>query len=147
MKSCLRQWYHLSYSVHFPVSYPLAKKPFLDSMKTVKKRKKYTDTFVITKKHMGPDVYQYGLWSRYQSRLSLSHMFKFSSWQEFSRIFLSLPGRTADHQAMKTTKRRKKKMRTAKIFTMSQRLEVTDWKYLNHDNVRLLCWSPLFIKT
>jgi hypothetical protein len=31
---------------------------------------------------------------------------------------------------MKTTKRRKKKMRTAKIFTMSQRLEVTDWKYL-----------------
>jgi hypothetical protein len=32
---------------------------------------------------------------------------------------------------MKTTKRRKKKMRTANIFTISQRFEVTDWKYLH----------------
>ena len=32
--------------------------------------------------------------------------------------------------AMKVTKRRKKKMSTPKIFTISHRLEVTDWKYL-----------------
>ena len=32
--------------------------------------------------------------------------------------------------AMKMTNIRKKKIRTPKIFTMSHRLEVTDWKYL-----------------
>ena len=31
---------------------------------------------------------------------------------------------------MKMTNIRKKKIRTPKIFTMSHRLEVTDWKYL-----------------
>lgn len=33
-------------------------------------------------------------------------------------------------QARKTTKMMKKMMRMRKILTMSQRLEVTDWKYL-----------------
>ncbi len=63
MISCLRQWYHLSYSFHFPVSYPLQRRPFLDSMKTVRKNvRKYRHPFMITKKHsisaMGPDVYR-----------------------------------------------------------------------------------------
>lgn len=39
-------------------------------------------------------------------------------------------GRHRRAQARKTTKTMKKTMRMRKILTISQRLEVTDWKYL-----------------
>ena len=43
-------------------------------------------------------------------------------------------------QAMNTTKMRKKKMRTPNIFIISQRLEVTDWKYLQEKKVKIMLY-------
>ncbi len=152
MKSCLRQWYHLSYSFHFPVSYPSQKILFLDSMKTVRKNvRKYRHPLIrntpfllwaLTYTNMGYGVgtnhgYHYHIGSNFLAERYFPGFLLPSS----SRSSM----RTAD-QAMKTTKRRKKKMRTAKIFTMSQRLEVTDWKYLN-SGVRLVCLCHHFIMT
>lgn len=48
-------------------------------------------------------------------------------------------------QARKTTKMMKKTMRMRKILTMSQRLEVTDWKYLRISEcaASTSSWAPI----
>ena len=53
-----------------------------------------------------------------------------SSRLSFHSFFPTSPFNIDDPQAMKMTKKMKKKMRTPNTLTMSHRLEVTLWKYL-----------------
>lgn len=82
---------------------------------------------------------------RGNSQSFLLHEPQTRSWKWEKNIFKDTTSRLhfLGGYAKNTTKKMKKKIRTAKILIMSHRLEVTDWKYLRISRWADSTWSSV----